>query len=115
MLMLERQRKIADLVSSRQSVRVSELSRLFSITRETVRHDLETLEREGRLKRSHGGAVSVESPSAELHFSKREVRNVLEKRAIAAHALKGIAEGDAVLMDASSSVLELARLLPDKP
>lgn len=113
--MLERQRKIADLVNARQSVRVNELSRLFSITRETVRHDLETLEREGRLKRSHGGAVAVESPSAEQHFSKREVRNVLEKQAIAAQALKGIAEGDAILMDASSSVLELARLIPDKP
>lgn len=45
MLVAERQRKIVELVNERASVRVTELSSLFHVTEETIRRDLEKLER----------------------------------------------------------------------
>ena len=60
MLLAERHQKIVDLVNLRSSIRVSELSDIFSVTDETIRRDLEKLEKENKLRRSHGGAVSIE-------------------------------------------------------
>ncbi len=59
MLVAERHEKITSLVNERGSIRVSELSQIFKVTEETIRRDLEKLENEGRLQRSHGGAVSI--------------------------------------------------------
>lgn len=47
------------LVNEKGSIRVSELSQLFKVTEETIRRDLEKLESEGKLQRSHGGAVFI--------------------------------------------------------
>ncbi|MEH7749253.1 DeoR family transcriptional regulator, partial [Neobacillus drentensis] len=44
MLVAERQKKIVDLVNERLSIRVTELSKIFSVTEETIRRDLEKLE-----------------------------------------------------------------------
>lgn len=80
MLVAERHQKIVELVNLRSSVRVTELSELFSVTEETIRRDLEKLEKENKLKRSHGGAVSVQTEEPEVHFREREITNVVEKR-----------------------------------
>lgn len=81
MLVAERHRKIVEIVNKKLSVRVSELSKMFSVTEETIRRDLEKLEKEGRLLRSHGGAVSIErDQQLELSYLEREVTNAKEKK-----------------------------------
>ena len=60
MMALERQRRIVELVNDRGSVRVAEISKIFDVTPETVRRDLDLLEEEGKLLRSHGGAVRIQ-------------------------------------------------------
>lgn len=57
-----------------------ELSDIFSVTEETIRRDLEKLEKEHKLSRSHGGAVSIQQQESEVHFSEREITNVIEKK-----------------------------------
>lgn len=79
MLVAERQQKIVEIVNMRSSIRVSELSDIFSVTEETIRRDLEKLEKEHKLSRSHGGAVSIQQQESEVHFSEREITNVIEK------------------------------------
>lgn len=79
MLAAERHQKIVELVIERSSIRVTELSKVFSVTEETIRRDLEKLEKENKLQRSHGGAVSVQDDQSELHFSERVITNVEEK------------------------------------
>ena len=101
MLVAERQQKIVEIVNMRSSIRVSELSDIFSVTEETIRRDLEKLEKEHKLSRSHGGAVSIQQKESEIHFSEREITNVIEKKAIAHEAAKYVkAETESFSMQA---------------
>ena len=115
MLVAERQRKIVELVNQRLSVRVTELSKLFSVTEETIRRDLEKLEKDKLLMRSHGGAVSLEEEQGETSYLEREITNAAEKKAIARQAIKHIEQGDQIVLDASTTAWYMAKELPDMP
>ncbi|ETI67298.1 DeoR/GlpR family DNA-binding transcription regulator [Neobacillus vireti] len=115
MLVAERQRKIVELVNERLSIRVSELSRIFSVTEETIRRDLEKLEKEHLLQRSHGGAVSTEKEEQETSYVEREITNAAEKNAIAIEAINLINQGDQIILDASTTAWYVAKELPDMP
>lgn len=116
MLVAERQQKILELVNDKKSVRVTDLSKVFSVTEETIRRDLEKLEIDQKLARSHGGAISISpSNSMEMSFAEREVKNIKEKREIAYKAVKQVVEGDEIILDASSTAWYMAKALPDIP
>lgn len=111
-LVAERQQKIVELVKRQKSVRVKSLSQIFSVTEETIRRDLEKLEKDGLLNRSHGGAVSIEdSDEKEVPYFEREIINIIEKKEIAILAAKQIEENDTIILDASSTALYVARAL----
>lgn len=115
MLVAERQRKIVELVNERLSIRVSELSQIFSVTEETIRRDLEKLEKENLLMRSHGGAVSLEKNQSETSYLEREITNAAEKKAIAVEAIRCIETGDQIILDASTTAWYMAKELPNIP
>ncbi|MFC7322408.1 DeoR/GlpR family DNA-binding transcription regulator [Halobacillus campisalis] len=114
MLVAERQQRIVELVNKKTSLRVSELSKLFSVTEETIRRDLERLEKEKKLRRSHGGAVKIHQSSEEIPYSKREITNVQEKKEIALEAVKHVIEGDSIILDASTTAFYMAKALPNE-
>ncbi|EXX90258.1 DeoR faimly transcriptional regulator, partial [Paenibacillus darwinianus] len=113
MLVAERYERIVQLVNERGSIRVTELSELCSVTEETIRRDLDRLEQMGRLRRSHGGAVSVKDLQSETPYAEREIANAEEKRRIAAEAIRHIAPRDRILLDASSTAWYMAAIMPD--
>jgi len=115
MLVAERYEKIVSLVNERGSIRVSELSELCQVTEETIRRDLDRLEGAGRLRRSHGGAVSVKDTMLhpEIPYAVREITNADEKKRIALEAIKRISPKDRILLDASSTAWYMASDLPD--
>ncbi|MCJ7842313.1 DeoR/GlpR family DNA-binding transcription regulator [Lederbergia sp. NSJ-179] len=116
MLVAERHKKITEIVDEKGSIRVSELSQIFKVTEETIRRDLEKLEAEGKLQRSHGGAVSVKQEGQiELPYFEREIRNVKEKMAVADVAIKHVANNDRIILDASTTAWYMAKRLPDMP
>ncbi|UOQ87262.1 DeoR/GlpR family DNA-binding transcription regulator [Gracilibacillus salinarum] len=117
MLVAERHQRIVEVVNQRKSIRVSELASLFSVTDETIRRDLEKLEKEKKLARSHGGAVSIANSQdgPEIPFQEREVMYVDEKKAIAQEAVKHIVETDKILLDASTTAWYVAKNLPNIP
>lgn len=115
MLVAERYEKIVQLVNERGSIRVSELSELCLVTEETIRRDLDKLEQAGRLKRSHGGAVSVKESQLEIPYFEREVTRSQEKKRIAEEAVKLIQPHDRILLDASTSAWYMAKIMPDIP
>ncbi|TKH15269.1 DeoR/GlpR transcriptional regulator [Peribacillus simplex] len=115
MLVAQRHQKIVELVNERSSIRVTELSEIFSVTEETIRRDLEKLEKETKLKRSHGGAVSLQEEDSEIHFSERVITNVNEKKVIAYEAAKRIVEGDRIILDASTTAWYMSKALPNIP
>ncbi len=113
LLARERHRQIISRLQLAGSVRVSALAAELNVTEETIRRDLEKLDREGKLVRIHGGAVTVETDRRDLPFDVREAVNLDKKRAIAARAVRYINEGDVIALDASSTARELAREIPD--
>lgn len=116
MLVAERHQHIVELVNERKSIRVSELSRIFSVTEETIRRDLEKLERESKLSRSHGGALRIANiEQNEIPYFEREIININEKKEIALLAAKQIEAGDKVILDASSTAWYMAKVLKDMP
>ncbi|NOU97139.1 DeoR family transcriptional regulator [Paenibacillus sp. LMG 31456] len=115
MLVAQRWQKIIQLVNERGSIRVTELSVICEVTEETIRRDLDKLENEGKLLRSHGGAISMKSAQAETPYMERETTNADEKRRIAQEAVMQVYENDRIILDASSSAWYMAQLLPDMP
>ncbi|OOC62109.1 DeoR/GlpR family DNA-binding transcription regulator [Paenibacillus ihbetae] len=121
MLVAERYEKIVQLVNERGSIRVAELSRICGVTEETIRRDLDRLEESGRLRRSHGGAVSVKDQpeihrsQPEVPYAEREIMNAAEKQRIAEEAVTLISPNDRILLDASSTAWYMARIIPDIP
>lgn len=113
MLPAERHRAIIQLVNSKGSMRVKELSQMFEVTEETVRRDLDILENEGFLRRSHGGAVRLLDEATEIPYLQREGENVPEKEAIAREAIKYIEPGDRIVLDASTTAWNVALVLPN--
>ena len=83
----ERRAEIAKLVASARRVNGADLARRYDVTMETVRRDLAALEEAGKLRRVHGGAVTIEqSTSLESSISSRQGMNTPEKRRIATKA-----------------------------
>lgn len=115
MLVAERYEKIVELVNDRGSIRVSELSELCMVTEETIRRDLDRLEQAGKLRRSHGGAVSVKDSQPETPYAEREITHAEEKKRIAQEAIKLINPKDRIVLDASSTAWYMASNLPDIP
>jgi DeoR/GlpR family transcriptional regulator of sugar metabolism len=115
MLIADRYERIVELVNERGSIRVSELSTLCQVTEETIRRDLDRLEKAGRLLRSHGGAVSLRDRQPETPYAEREIMNAAEKQQIAREAVLMIKPGDRILLDASTTAWYMASHLPDMP
>lgn len=115
MLVAERQRKIVELVNERISIRVKELSEFFSVTEETIRRDLEKLENEGLLIRSHGGALRMEKEQAETSYLEREITNAADKKAISFEVVHRIEQGEQIILDASTTAWYAAKELPNMP
>jgi len=114
MLAIERRKRIMRLIQENQSVLVPELSKLFNVTEETIRRDLEKLEAEGLLKRTYGGAVINENSSADIPLNIREITNIESKQAISMKVAEYIEDGDTLLLDSSSTVLQVAKQIKFK-
>ncbi|WP_193213279.1 DeoR/GlpR family DNA-binding transcription regulator [Luteolibacter marinus] len=113
MLAAERQRQILDRVRRDGNVRTAELAKDLAVTEETIRRDLDFLARRGHVRRSHGGAMDASAPIGELSQSEREGRHLEQKFAIARDAVRQLAPGETILLDASTTALQLAGQLPE--
>ncbi|WP_315914492.1 DeoR/GlpR family DNA-binding transcription regulator [Arthrobacter sp. lap29] len=110
----ERHQRIIELVSTQGRVGVTELAELFSITQETVRRDLATLEETGGLRRVHGGAVGTDRfTRSEQSLRERQTQYLDEKQRIATAALALIphAPTASILLDSGTTTAALAELL----
>jgi DeoR family fructose operon transcriptional repressor len=110
----ERQQAIADLLTQRGRLSVTELADRFTVTTETVRRDLSTLERAGIVRRVHGGAIPAASLSVlEVAVNERDQAQSDQKDRVAEAALAYLpANGGSVLLDAGTTTARLAGLLP---
>ena len=106
MLALERRNLILEKLQNEKRVVVSELSQLYGVSEETIRRDLDKLEKEGLAIKSYGGAVINEDVSIDLPFNVRKNQNVVGKQKMA--------EIVASLVHASTTAVFVAKALKEK-
>ena len=104
MLSLERQEEILEILNRNKSATVEELASELYVSGATIRRDLRSMEKQGLIKRSHGGAMPFKSSAEESAFAIREQENTSAKRTIANLAVKLIKNGYSVFLDSSTTV-----------
>ena len=115
MLAIERRNTILSRLTEDGKVIVADLSRLFNVTEETIRRDLEKLENEGLAKKTYGGAVLNQNQNnIDLPFTVRKETNVSEKRMVAQKTAELIKDGDYIMLDASSTAIFVAKEIKNR-
>ncbi|MCI8453573.1 MAG: DeoR/GlpR transcriptional regulator [Lachnospiraceae bacterium] len=111
----ERRDYILRQLNEKSSVTVSELSETFQLSEVSVRKLLVSMEQDGVLKRTWGGAVSAYGSLREFSHKEKEIRHKAEKNAIARAAYAQIGNGEAVFLDSGTTTIQLARLIVGGP
>ena len=106
-----RKNDILNLLNKKSSVTVSELSEMLKISEVSVRKLLTSMEQEGQLKRTWGGAVSTYGSLRELSNDEKVTRHLAEKQSIAQAAYNCIDDGEAVFLDSGTTSIQLAKLI----
>ncbi len=105
----QRLNEIMKQLQSFKQVSVKELSLRFNVSEETIRRDFEQLEREGIIKRAHGGASL--SKKIDAPYSYRSTVNQSQKQIISQNVFEILKNQHSIMADSSSTVLEALRLL----
>lgn len=113
MLAIDRMRAIAEVVRVQSSVRAVELARQFQVSGETIRRDLELLEREGLVRRVYGGAVDVHQVPV-TQYKERVIHRIHEKEAIGRLASTLVEDGDTLLLDVGTTINTFSQYLLEK-
>jgi DeoR/GlpR family transcriptional regulator of sugar metabolism len=112
MLTAERQAAIVELLRQRGRVLANDLSAELGVSADTIRRDLRELDEKGLVRRVHGGALPRTGDAAA--FATRAHRAPEAKMSIARRAAKLIDDGQVVILDGGTTIVELARALrPD--
>lgn len=114
MLPKERRRWIEKQLVTQGKVDIEELSQQLNVSAMTIRRDLALLEREGKIVRTHGGAIHPKSLIQETPYSTKKEKNIEQKKAIARKAVELIPEGANVILDSGTTTIEVARLIKDR-
>ena len=109
MLAIERRNAILAKISLTGKVLVSDLSRDFGVTEETIRRDLEKLDHDGLVTKTYGGAVKNENYNIDLPFHVRQQENIEKKQHIATLIAAMIHDGDYIMLDSSTTALYVIR------
>lgn len=114
MFTLERQNEIIELLRSKKSISVKELSNRFFTSEASIRRDLVNLEKQGLIKRTYGGAILIEGNNIEIPVDVRELEQKDSKVQMAKIAARLIQNQDTVFLDSSTSTKQIAQFLGDK-
>lgn len=111
-LKIDRHNKIEQELRSKGSVLIYPLSKKLFCSEETIRRDLNEMEKENKLCRIHGGAYLPETYAKGIPIQLRESYLVKEKELMARHIIEfHIKEKDFLMLDSSSTCLTLAKEL----
>lgn len=114
MLAAERRSIILQKAHDEGRVIVSEMSREFNVSEETIRRDLERLEDEGHVTKTYGGAVLNDKSSIDLPFNVRRTVNVQGKQAVARLVSDIVEDGDNIILDASTTAVMICKHIKEK-
>ncbi|MFD1957738.1 DeoR/GlpR family DNA-binding transcription regulator [Paenibacillus thailandensis] len=111
MLAAERKRRIIAYVRQYHTASISTLAKEFRVHEATIRRDLAEIEREGLLKRTHGGAIVEEWTNDEPPFNERATQHLEEKMRIGQMAASLVQDGDHIIIDSGTTTQYIAKNL----
>lgn len=111
MLAIERRNAILAKLNVEGKVIVTDLSREFDVTEETIRRDLEKLDNEGLATKTYGGAVANQNLNVDLPYNVRKRANVERRQKIAEKIAEMINDGDYIMLDASSTAIYVTKCI----
>ncbi len=111
---VERRLLIIKKLDLHGKVDVRELSKLFGVSEVTIRNDLAQLEKKNILIRARGGAIKIDPVGIDYHISEKDKINIKAKQLIGSEAVKFVNEGDTIMIDSGTTVIELVRNLDKK-
>lgn len=106
---VERRSKIIQLLENLGQVNVTALSNKFEVSEVTIRNDLDKLEKNNRLIRTHGGAFKINNIA--LAVSEKKSINLHNKRLIGKKAASFIKENDSILLDSGTTTFQISNYL----
>jgi len=109
----ERRSYTLDRLEENGHVSVSDLSEKLSVSSATIRKDLQFLEDQSLLIRTHGGAIAPNQFAFNVPFDEKAQRQQEEKRKIGTAATEMINDRDTVILDSGTTTLQIARNLND--
>lgn len=105
----QRRERIQEYLTLHKIAPSAKLSSLLGVSEATVRRDLEWMENEGILYRTHGGAILSQHLQLEPEYTQRAKRQVEEKRVIGGFAASMIENGDIVFINSGTTTTQLIR------
>ena len=106
-----RKEKIISILKEKKEIEIDALCRLFDVSLATTHRDLNELEREGRVKKIHGGVLLNVLDDIETRNMVRLKTNVGQKKEIAKKAMEFIENNDCIFLDNSTTCYYLAEAL----
>lgn len=110
----ERRKWIEEEIQVNKKVDIEEISKRLNVSSMTIRRDLTKLESNGKVIRTHGGAISSKLLTGEKSHSSKKTKNIIEKQAIARKAVELIEENSTIILDSGTTTLEVAKLIKDR-
>lgn len=114
MLAIERRNEILEKLHKEKRVVVSELSKIYGVSEETIRRDLDKMEKDGYVTKSYGGAVLNENMNMDMPLNIRKNTNVLKKQKIGEIVSRMVKDGESLILDSSSTAVFIARALREE-
>lgn len=110
----KRKNEILRTLNNHGKVKIDDLSASLNVSGMTIRRDLDTLEKEGKLIRVHGGAVLAKPLVQEATFVQKESVELERKQEIAKKAISFVKDGQTIMLDSGTTTLEIAKLLKQR-
>lgn len=114
MFPLERQKKIIEILMLKKVQKLPELAEELNISIDTLRRDINLLDKQGKIKKIYGGIKLVESEFAESPMDARMVGHLEEKKMIARKCSEYINDGDCIYLDSGSTTYQIAKYIKNK-
>ena len=114
-MMQERRNAILQELNEYGKVKVADLSKKLECSEVTIRNDIKSMDKEGLLKRTHGGAIRLDEKVQRKYSAESIYRNTEKKCQIAACAYAYIEDRDTIIIDDASSSFYLALYIKEHP
>ena len=114
MLAIERREHILSFLRQHEYANVETLAENLNVSSMTIRRDLNKLEEQGLVRRTHGGATIGQFISTQPHTEERRTQSPQEKADIAQYAASMVHDGHSILMDAGTTCMEIVRNLVER-